>query len=268
MARYVVGDIQGCYDSLVALLDEVRFRRECDRLWCVGDLVNRGPKSLEVLRFIRGLGDHARVVLGNHDLYLMMVAAGFRKRGKDDTLQPVLDAEDATSLLDWLASQPLVHVEGRHAMVHAGLLPQWDIAFAKCLSDEVSAVLQSPERNRFLSQLAGNEPAVWADTLTGQDRLRCVVNAMTRMRFCSARGEMEFKSKGRPDQAPSGVMPWFEVPDRRQGPYTLLTGHWSALGLRVTPDVISLDTGCLWGGALTAYRLEDGALFQMPSLEA
>jgi len=267
VARYVVGDIQGCFDSLEALLDQVRFDPGNDVLWCVGDLVNRGPKSLEVLRFVRGLGDRARVVLGNHDLYLLMVSAGFRKRGKDDTLQAVLDAPDAAELLDWVAAQPLMHVEGAFAMVHAGLLPQWDVPKAHRLADEVSAVLKSAHRDVFLSQLAGNTPARWDEALTGQPRWRCIVNAMTRMRFCTPSGEMEFKHKGPPDKAPVGAMPWFEAPARQQGAYTLFTGHWSALGLRVTDAVVSLDTGCLWGGHLTAYRLEDGAIIQVPSRE-
>lgn len=268
MARYVVGDIQGCFDSLQALLGLVRFDPSVDTLWCVGDLVNRGPKSLEVLRFVRALGDRARIVLGNHDLYLLMVSAGFRKRGKDDTLQPILDAPDAQTLLDWVARQPLMQVEGRFAMVHAGLLPQWDVPMAVRLADEVSQALAGPARETFLARLAGNEPAHWDDELSGQDRLRCIVNAMTRMRFCSPAGEMEFRHKGAPANAPAGTMPWFAVPGRRQGPYTLLTGHWSALGLRVTDAVVSLDTGCLWGGHLTAYRLEDGKIFQVRSREA
>jgi len=268
MARYVVGDIQGCFDSLSALLERVDFSPEADELWCVGDLVNRGPKSLETLRFIRALGQRAHIVLGNHDLYLLMVAAGFRKRGKDDTLQPVLDAPDADGLLEWLAAQPLVHVDGAHAMVHAGLLPQWDVPKAKALSDEVSAVLCSPERNRFLADLAGNSPAQWDDALRGQDRLRCIVNAMTRMRFCGADGKMEFRYKGTPEDAPSGAIPWFELPGRRHGPYLLMMGHWSALGLRQMAGVISLDTGCVWGDRLTAYRLEDGRIFQVRAKEA
>lgn len=267
MARYVVGDIQGCLDSLHALLHRVRFDPESDVLWCVGDLVNRGPKSLEVLRFVRGLGDRVRVVLGNHDLYLLMVQAGFRKRGKDDTLQPILDAPDADTLLDWVACRPLMHVEDGFAMVHAGILPQWDVPKAKDLADEVSQVLRGAGRNAFLAALAGNLPARWDDSLNGQGRLRCIVNAMTRMRFCSADGEMEFRHKGAPDNAPEGTMPWFDVPGRLHGPFTLLTGHWSALGLRVTDQIVSLDTGCLWGGHLTAYRLEDGAIFQVPSQE-
>ncbi len=268
MARYAVGDIQGCFDSLQALLHEIAFDPARDTLWCVGDLVNRGPKSLEVLRFIRGLGDAARVVLGNHDLYLLMVAAGWRKRGKDDTLQPILDAPDVDALLDWVAAQPLMHVEAGFAMVHAGLLPQWQVDEARVLAAEVEAELRSPQRNTLLADLAGNEPARWSDALAGHDRLRCVVNAMTRMRFCTPEGVMEFKHKGSPDNPPEGGMPWFDVPARSHASHTLLTGHWSALGLHMVPGLVSLDTGCLWGGRLSAYRLDDGALFQVESREA
>lgn len=268
MSRYIVGDIQGCYDSLQVLLERVRFDAASDVLWCVGDLVNRGPKSLEVLRFLRALGSSGRIVLGNHDLYLLMVAAGFRKRGKDDTLQPVLDAPDAGELLDWLAHQPLMIAEDGVAMVHAGLHPAWDVPKALALAEEVSSVLRSERRMTFLAHLAGNAPARWSDELVGQDRLRCIVNAMTRMRFCTLDGAMEFSQKGPPGKAPAGTVPWFEVPGRRQGPYTLVTGHWSALGLRVTPEVISLDTGCLWGGLLTSWCMDDGRIHQVASVEA
>jgi len=268
VARYVVGDIQGCFDSLVRLLERAKFDARRDELWCVGDLVNRGPKSLEVLRFVMGLGTRAKVVLGNHDLYLLMVSAGFRKRGKDDTVQAILDAPDASVLLDWMASQPLMHVDGNAAMVHAGLLPQWDVRKAHQLANEVGQTLKSEERDDFLANLAGNSPTRWDDALTGQDRLRCIVNAMTRMRFCTPDGEMEFRHKGPPSKAPVGALPWFEVPGRQHGPYTLFTGHWSALGLRVTPAVVSLDTGCLWGGALTAWCLETAQLYQVPSAES
>jgi len=267
VARYAVGDIQGCFDSLQALLSKIGFDPMADTLWCVGDLVNRGPKSLEVLRFVRSLGDSARVVLGNHDLYLLMVAAGWRKRGKDDTVQPILDAPDADALLDWVAAQPLMQMEGRFAMVHAGLLPQWRVDEARALAMEVEAALKGEGRDAFLSELAGNQPETWSNALQGIDRLRCVVNAMTRMRFCTPDGTMEFKHKGPPERPPAGAMPWFDVPGRQHESHTLLTGHWSALGLRITPSVVSLDSGCLWGGQLTAYRLEDGAVFQVDSIE-
>ena len=268
MATYAIGDVQGCHDSLLALVKKIRFRRGRDQLWFVGDIVNRGPRSLDTLRAIRGLGEAATVVLGNHDLYLLMVAAGWRKRGKDDTLQPILDAPDADELLDWLAARPLMHVAGRFAMVHAGLLPQWTIPQARALAGEVEAALQGAGRQAFLADLAGNEPVAWSDALTGQDRLRCIVNAMTRMRFCSPDGQMEFKHKGPPDNAPEGALPWFAVPGRARGSHTVLAGHWSALGLHRAPGFVGLDTGCLWGGKLTAYRLEDGKVFQVGAVEA
>lgn len=267
MARYAVGDLQGCLDSLQALLERLAFDPRSDTLWCVGDLVNRGPKSLEVLRFIRSLGDSARVVLGNHDLYLLMVAAGWRKRGKDDTLQAILDAPDADEVLDWVAAQPLMQVDGRHAMVHAGLLPQWTIGQAQALAQEVSEHLRGPGRTAFLADLAGNEPARWRDDLSGQARLRCIVNAMTRMRFCTPDGLMEFKHKGPPTRAPEGCLPWYAVPGRQWGTHTVVTGHWSALGLRIADDAVSLDTGCQWGGRLTAWCLDDGRLIQVEARE-
>ncbi len=264
LSTYAVGDIQGCYAELSQLLEKVRFDPASDRLWLVGDLVNRGPDSLAVLRFVRSLGAAATVVLGNHDLYLLMVAAGFRKRGKDDTLEPVLRAPDREELLDWLASRKLFHTEGRFAMVHAGLLPQWSIAQARSLASEVESALRGPGRQVFLSRLQGNDPHEWRDDLEGQDRLRVIVNAMTRMRFCSPSGRLEFAHKGPVDSAPEGFLPWFAVPGRRSLAHTVLCGHWSALGYRQVSGVVALDSGCLWGGALTAMRLEDGCIFQLP----
>ncbi|MCB1915088.1 MAG: symmetrical bis(5'-nucleosyl)-tetraphosphatase [Rhodocyclaceae bacterium] len=262
MAIYAIGDIQGCYDEFRALLDRVRFDPAADRLWLVGDLVNRGPASLQVLRLVRSLGPAATVVLGNHDLYLLMVAAGFRKRGKDDTLAPVLDAPDRESLLTWLAGCPLLHVEDEFAMVHAGLVPQWSVAAARGLATEVEAALRGAERNRFLAELAGNKPDRWDHRLRGQDRLRFIVNAMTRMRFCSADGRLDFRAKGPPGTAPKGLLPWFDVPDRASRSHTIVCGHWSALGFRREQGLLALDSGCLWGGELTAVRLEDGLVFR------
>ncbi|HEX6735891.1 MAG TPA: symmetrical bis(5'-nucleosyl)-tetraphosphatase [Azonexus sp.] len=264
MATYAIGDIQGCYDSLRRLLDLCAFDPAVDRLWLVGDLVNRGPKSLETLRLIRSLGEAALTVLGNHDLYLLMVAeGGAKRRGKDDTLQPVLDAPDAGELLDWLRRQPLCHTEGGFCLVHAGLLPQWTAARARELAREVEAMLQGPQFHNFIQNLWGSEPAGWSDELAGWPRLRVIVNAMTRMRFCTADGTMEFKSKGPLLNAPPGHVPWFEVPGRKSADAVLVTGHWSALGLKITPNLLALDSGCLWGGHLTAIRLEDRQLFQV-----
>jgi len=264
MATYAIGDIQGCYDSLQRLLDCCAFDPGTDRLWLVGDLVNRGPQSLETLRLIKSLGDAALTVLGNHDLYLLMVAEGGAKfRGKDDTLQAILDAPDRAELLDWLRRQPLCHTEGDYCLVHAGLLPQWTTARARELAREVETALQGADYHQFILNLWGSEPAGWSDELTGWPRLRVIVNAMTRMRFCTPEGIMEFKTKGELAKAPAGHLPWFDAPNRRSADSVLLTGHWSALGLKITPKLLALDSGCLWGGHLTAVRLEDRQVFQV-----
>ena len=260
MATYAIGDVQGCYDELRALLSRVGFDSGRDRLWFVGDLVNRGPKSLEVLRFVRSLGERAVVVLGNHDLHLVCLAEGFAKARADDTLGSVLAAPDVRDLVDWLRTRPLMHVEGRHAMVHAGLLPQWTMGEAKALAAEVQAALGAPGYREFLAELYGSKPARWDDALKGWDRLRVIVNAMTRMRFCSPDGVMDFHVKS--DRAPAGFLPWFEARPPRDEP-TIVCGHWSALGLRLTPRVSVLDAGCVWGGSLAALRLDDGELIQL-----
>ncbi len=264
MSTYAIGDIQGCYDSLQRLLERCDFNPKHDRLWLVGDLVNRGPRSLETLRFFRSLGGSALTVLGNHDLYLLMVAeGGAKRRGKDDTIQEILDAPDRDELLDWLRHQPLCHTEGEYCLVHAGLLPQWTTERARELAGEVEAALLSQDYPEFLQNLWGSEPAGWSDDLTGWERLRVIVNAMTRMRFCTPEGVMEFKSKGKAKNAPPGHLPWFEAPGRLSAEKVLVTGHWSALGLRMTPNLLALDSGCLWGGHLTAVRLEDRQVFQV-----
>lgn len=264
MATYAIGDIQGCYDSLQHLLAHCAFDPAVDRLWLVGDLVNRGPKSLETLRLVKSLGPAALTVLGNHDLYLLMVAEGGAKfRGKDDTLQEILDAPDCAELLAWLRHRPLCHTEGDYCLVHAGLLPQWTAARARQLAGEVEAALQGPAYGEFVRNLWGSEPAGWSDDLTGWARLRVIVNAMTRMRFCTADGLMEFKTKGTLAKAPAGHIPWFDLPGRKSAGSVLVTGHWSALGLKVTPNLLALDSGCLWGGHLTAVRLEDRQVFQV-----
>lgn len=266
MARYAIGDIQGCYDELRVLLDKVKFDPARDRVWFVGDLVNRGPKSLSTLRFIRSLGDAAVTVLGNHDIYLLRIVCEedsdfIRKRR--DTLQPILEAPDRDTLIDWLRQQPLMHVEDSFAMVHAGLLPIWTVPQAAALAEEVHTALASDDWRGLLMQLWGNQPTNWDDGLTGIERLRVTVNAMTRMRFCNRDGDMEFETKGPPDKAPAGHYPWFAHPLRASRDTTLVVGHWSALGLRVQPDLIALDTGCVWGERLTALRLEDRKIFQV-----
>lgn len=266
MATYAIGDIQGCYDTFNRLLDHCCFNPPTDRLWLVGDLVNRGPQSLETLRLIKSLGTSVTTVLGNHDLYLLMVAEGGAKfRGKDDTLQSILDAPDRDELLNWLRQQPLCYTEDNYCLVHAGLLPQWTASQSRALSQEVEAMLAGPDYREFILNLWGSEPAGWSDELTGWPRLRVIVNAMTRMRFCTPEGIMEFKAKGKLSNAPHGHIPWFDAPNRQSKQSTLVTGHWSALGLKITPNLLALDTGCLWGGQLTALRLEDRQVFQVGS---
>ncbi|MDR2625402.1 MAG: symmetrical bis(5'-nucleosyl)-tetraphosphatase [Zoogloeaceae bacterium] len=266
MATYAIGDIQGCFDSLQRLLARCAFDPRKDRLWLTGDLVNRGPDSLATLRYVHSLGDSAITVLGNHDLYLLMIAATDRAR-RGDTLQAVLDAPDRAALLDWLRHCPLCHVEGEYCLVHAGLMPQWRVKKARELAAEVEAALQGEGYRDFLADLWGSKPAYWSGKLRGMDRLRVIVNAMTRMRFCRPRGEngceMDFSAKGGLDSAPPGLLPWFDLPGRKSADHVLITGHWSALGLYRLPNLLALDSGCLWGGPLSAVRLEDRALFQV-----
>ncbi|HEY7758918.1 MAG TPA: symmetrical bis(5'-nucleosyl)-tetraphosphatase [Burkholderiales bacterium] len=268
MATYAIGDIQGCFEPLQRLLDEVGFDARGDRLWLVGDLVNRGPDSLATLRFVQSLGEASLVVLGNHDLHLLAVAEGYEKLKREDTLQQVLDAPDRDALLDWLRQCPLMHFEDGWAMVHAGLLPAWSVSRALELAAEVEAALRAPTYRSFLARMYGNHPERWSDALAGHDRLRVIVNAMTRMRLCTVEGEMEFAHKGRPKQLPAGYLPWFDVPERRSRDTPLIFGHWSALGLIKRPDLFGLDTGCLWGRRLTALRLEDRRLFQVRCRDA
>lgn len=264
MATYAIGDIQGCYRSFRELLDLCRFDPAQDRLWLVGDLVNRGPDSLATLRFIRDLGEAAITVLGNHDLYLLMVAAGGApRRGKDDTLGDILAAPDRDTLLDWLRHRPLLHVEDGHCLVHAGLLPQWTVNKARRLAGEVETALRSNGWPAFMAELWGSEPASWCDTLTGWPRLRAIVNAMTRLRFCTPKGRMELRCKGHPSKAPAGCLPWFAIPDRKSCDHTLVVGHWSALGLRVEANLLALDSGCLWGRHLSAVRLPGRQVYQV-----
>ncbi len=267
MATYAIGDLQGCYDPLCRLLDYISFDPAADRVWFVGDLVNRGPASLEVLRFVKSLGASATVVLGNHDLHLIMQADGYGKANKEDTLGDVLGAADRDELLAWLRAQPLFHLEGEWAMVHAGLLPNWTVGQAKRLSDEVSAALTAENYRDFLAHMWGSEPAVWQDDLSGWDRLRVVVNAMTRMRYVTLEGAMEFRaagSKAPPDKGPRGCVPWFAAAPRASADHVIVCGHWSALGYREEANLLALDTGCLWGGSLTAVRLEDRQISRLP----
>ncbi len=262
MAIYAIGDVQGCYEPLRRLLDRIAFDPVRDTLWFAGDLVNRGPHTLEVLRFVRGLGSRAVAVLGNHDLHLLVVAAGVRPPHHGDTFDALFAAPDRDELLDWLRHQPLFHADQGWGMVHAGLLPQWSVAQARALSAEVETMLQGPQHGEFLQHMYGNEPRYWSDDLAGFDRLRVIVNAMTRLRLCDDRGTMEFTHKTGLQNLPPGHQPWFDAPQRASAGTSLVFGHWAALGLIVREDLAGLDSGCVWGRALTAIRLEDRALFE------
>jgi bis(5'-nucleosyl)-tetraphosphatase (symmetrical) len=265
MALYAIGDIQGCHAEFCQLLDLIGFSPRSDRLWLVGDLVNRGPDSLAVLREVRALGDASVTVLGNHDFHLLTIAAGHRKPHHDDTIDSILAAKDRDELLAWLAARPLVVAEGELAMVHAGFLPSWTIATALMLSREVQAMLASDGAHEFLGVLYGDEPRQWRDDLAGFDRLRIAVNACTRLRFCTADDTMEMKEKRGRESAPKGFQPWFAHPNRRTAGATVVCGHWSTLDLMLTPNVLMLDSGCVWGGTLTGVRLPERKLYQIPS---
>lgn len=268
MSTYVIGDLQGCYDELQALLEKCQFDPNRDKVWLVGDLVNRGPKSLAVLRWAKALGQSCVVVLGNHDLHLIAVAAGSVKQSKSDTLTEILQAPDRAELIDWLRQQPLLHHEGDWLMVHAGLWPEWTLSETLDLAAEVQQRLRGPDYIDFLQQMYGNHPKVWRSTLQGADRLRFVVNVMTRMRMITADLQLALAFKGELADAPPGLAAWFEHSHARANiPLRVLTGHWSALGLTQRPDLITLDTGCVWGACLTAYRLEDGQILQQPSFQ-
>jgi bis(5'-nucleosyl)-tetraphosphatase (symmetrical) len=263
MATYAIGDIQGCYAELRRLLEQIRFDPAQDQLWLVGDLVNRGPDSLQVLRFVKSLGDSAITVLGNHDLHLLAVAEGVAKLHRSDTLDELLNAPDRDELLTWLRQQRLFHAEGDYVLVHAGLVPQWSVEQAASLAREVENALRGDDYAVFFDRMYGNTPNCWNDALTGYKRLRIIVNAFTRMRICTPQGEMEFKFKGEIEKIPEGYMPWFDVPKRKSKDAIVIFGHWSALGLKLEPNIIALDTGCLWGGPMTAIRLEDRLLYQV-----
>jgi bis(5'-nucleosyl)-tetraphosphatase (symmetrical) len=264
MATYAIGDLQGCFHSFQALLKKIQFNPERDRLWFVGDLINRGSGSLDVMRWILAHQSSVVTVLGNHDLHTLVVAEGFVSAHRSDTIQTLLDAPDAPELLGWLRQQPLVHFEHGYLMVHAGLLPDWSVPQALALGHEVQSALQAPNYRDFLKHMYGNDPKRWDDKLTGWDRLRVITNAMTRLRICSADGEMEFKFKGELQNIPDGYQPWFELSERASVNTPIVFGHWSALGLQHKNNVYSLDTGCLWGGYLSAMRLDDKQIFQVP----
>ncbi len=267
MAIYAIGDIQGCYDELRALLARLKFDADRDRLWLVGDLVNRGPKSLEVLRFVKDLGEAVTCVLGNHDLHLLAEHVGARRTKPDSSLRAVLDAPDREELTEWLRHLPLLHHDGTLGctMVHAGLVPQWDLDTARACAREVERWLRGPDYRQLLHNMYGNCPDRWSDELAGWPRARAIINILTRLRYCDAQGRMDMQANGPPGSQPEGLMPWFEVPGRRSRSLNIVCGHWSALGFYRAPGVTAIDSGCVWGGALTALRL-DSARRQAVSL--
>ncbi|SNS23391.1 Bis(5'nucleosyl)-tetraphosphatase, ApaH [Noviherbaspirillum humi] len=261
MTTYVIGDVQGCLGKLDELITQLYAAAVKPHLIFVGDLVNRGPDSLQTLRRIRALGPDARVVLGNHDLHLLAVTQGIRLQHRGDTLHEVLDAPDRDELMDWLRHQSLAIHEQGHLIVHAGVAPQWTLPQTLHLAAEVEAMLRGPDWVDFLRHMYGNAPARWDDGLQGHDRLRCIVNALTRIRYCHADGSMDMVHKD--GQPLEGLMPWFDMPGRRTREVPVVIGHWSTLGLVLRPDLIALDTGCLWGGKLTAVCLEDRSVVQV-----
>lgn len=273
MALYLIGDLQGCLEPLLRLQQLVDFSPSRDTLYPLGDLVNRGPDSLGVLRHLMALGDAARPILGNHDLHLLAVAAGLRQPRADDTFSPLLQAGDRPVLIDWLRGQPLARQAQGWLLVHAGLLPPWSAAQALALAGEVQAVLQGPQCGDFLARMYGNQPAHWQDDLRGWDRLRVVVNALTRLRFCTPEGVMEFQSTAPPEEPPPGHLPWFEIATRRSAAEPVAFGHWSTLSIKQPQrrplrrqNTLGLDTGALWGGPLTAARLGQAGDYELISV--
>ena len=266
MATYIIGDVQGCAAPLQALLDTLAFDPACDRAWFAGDLVNRGPDSLAVLRLVRGLGAAAVAVLGNHDLHLLARAEGCAQPGKRDTLDDVLRAPDHDELLAWLRQRPLLHYDPDIgcAMVHAGLLPQWSLAQALRLAAEAQQALAAPDRRGFFANLYGDLPDRWHEGLRGADRLRVIVNAMTRLRYCTADGIMDLQQKGPPGAQAAHLLPWYEVPGCHWRDAVIAFGHWSTLPTRDYGAAIALDSGCVWGQRLTAVHFEERRFISVP----
>ena len=255
MALYLIGDLQGCDDALDRLLSHIDFSPSRDTAYFLGDLVNRGPNNAGVLRRLMAYGSSAQCLLGNHDLHLLAVSRGVRKPNKQDTIEDILTAPDSTELLHWLRHQHMALRVGNVLMVHAGVLPQWTAQQTLALAGEVEAVLRSDDWVQFMPQMYGGLPNVWRDDLAGADRLRVIVNALTRLRFCDAHGAMDFSVKESADNAPAHLMPWFDVPGRLTADVRMAFGHWSTVHIDNRPDVICLDDGCVWGGCLSAAKL-------------
>ena len=262
MATYAIGDLQGCLTEFKSLLEIIGFNSNKDRLWLVGDVVNRGPDSLETLKFLMDISKNVTMVLGNHDLHLIKLVANNEKASEKDTLGKTLKSEDISKITDWLRKKPLFYFEEDYSMVHAGLLPQWDIAQVKILAKEVETHLAGDNWRSFLKNIYGNTPDSWNEQLENHERWRVIINALTRLRVCTVTGKMNFTFKGNLNNLPQGYMPWFNVPTRKSKKTTIIFGHWSALGLNIQRNIISLDTGCVWGRSLSAIRLEDRKVFQ------
>jgi bis(5'-nucleosyl)-tetraphosphatase (symmetrical) len=257
MAIYAIGDIQGCYTEFRRLLEVISFDPAHDQLWLAGDLVNRGPHSLETLRFVKGLGDAAVTVLGNHDLHLIATVVSLAKSGKKDTLGPILRAPDCDELIDWLRQQKLFYSSGGFNMLHAGLPPQWDLPLTQRMANEAEQAIGGEDYQSFFRSMYGNKPTVWQDDLSKTERLRFAVNCFSRLRYCTLEGDLDFSQKGAPGTQPSHLLPWYAVPGRKSRDMRIIFGHWSTLGFYQGDNVVSIDTGCLWGGQLTAVRLDD-----------
>lgn len=267
MAHYAIGDLQGCYDELEALLAKIDFNHGTDTLWLTGDIVNRGPKSLQCLQFAIEHESSVQIVLGNHDLHLLAVAYGYGKIKRSDTIEPILNHPDSRKMLDWLRAQPLMVQWSRHVMVHAGLLPQWPISEAAALAREVETELRGSHSraDRYFANMYGNKPPCWSPKLEGYDRLRVITNAFTRMRALTYANELDCNFKAGLADIPNGLRAWFEAPNRQNLSHKIVFGHWSALGYFNDCGVIALDTGALWGGKLTAINLADETLTQVDS---
>jgi len=275
MSTYAIGDLQGCYAELQDLLDKINFDKTNDQLCFVGDLINRGPKSLECLRFVKSLGNSANTVLGNHDLHLLAVANGVRKPHRKDTLDDILNAADVNELLDWVRNLPLLvhNTELNFTMVHAGLPPEWTLGQALSLAQETESLLRSEQFNDFIQHMYGDQPDSWSVSLEGYDRHRYIINCLTRMRYCYKDGRLDLAAKNAPGKEDKKLIPWYALADRKTKKQKIVFGHWSTVHLGKENDfkkfnVYPLDTGCLWGGEMTAMRLEDEKLFSVPSRQS
>lgn len=257
MAIYAIGDIQGCFESLQRLLDKINFDQATDQIWFCGDLVNRGPDSLKTVRFIKSLGKSSVSVLGNHDLHLLAVSMNSRKIKSKDSFYDILNAEDRNELLKWIRHRPLMYRNNKFCLLHAGLPPQWDIDLAEQCAREAENTIRGEQFFEFLTVMYSDYPDQWSDKLTGWERTRFIINCFTRMRYCNKQGKLDLKHKGRPGSQPGNLLPWFEIPIRKSRSTTIIFGHWSTLGFYAENNCFCIDTGCLWGGQLTALRLDN-----------